>query len=144
MLSTAACSHVFYENTKKDWISHCYEGEENSQGERIRLFEEQGINLQSHVLSIWAGECMDLRSGSTFALSFEFEDTEPELIRRFLAMFKEGAAQVTYSTETGFRPGTVPGKYRQHPGAEAFPGASGPHSAGGDRGLLDFSAIFSA
>ncbi|WP_274953302.1 baseplate J/gp47 family protein [Angelakisella massiliensis] len=96
--------HVFYENTKKDWISHCYEGEENSQGERIRLFEEQGINLQSHVLSIWAGECMDLRSGSTFALSFEFEDTEPELIRRFLAMFKEGAAQVTYSTETGFRP----------------------------------------
>ncbi len=99
--------HVFYENTAKDWISSCYQGEGESRPEGISLFEERGTNLQSHTLCIWAGECMDLRPGGTFSLSFTFEDTEPELIRRFLSMFREGTAHVDYSVEDGFRPATL-------------------------------------
>lgn len=96
--------HVFYENTDKDRIYHCYQGEPSQNPENIFLFQEQGANLQTHVLSVWAGDCLDLRPGSTMVLSFQFEDTEPEWIRRFFSMFQEGTAWVEYSTQEGFRP----------------------------------------
>ncbi len=96
--------HVFYENTEKDRIYHCYEGEPTDKPENILLFQEHGVNLQSHTLSVWAGDCLDVRPGSMIALSFQFEDTEPEWVRRFFAMFQEGTAWVEYSTEEGFLP----------------------------------------
>lgn len=96
--------HIFYENAEKDRIYHCYEGEAGETPEGVVLFADRGENIQSHTLSVCAGACMHLRPESTLEITFDFEDTEPEWVRRYLELFRTGSAWAEYHTQQGTSP----------------------------------------
>ena len=103
--------HIFYENTTKDRIYHCYEGGAEDTPESLVLFSEREENIQAHSLSVWADNCLYLRSGSTIELTFFFEDTEPEWVQRFFAMFQDGTAWVEYAAQQGGCPAAVQARH---------------------------------
>lgn len=115
MLSTAACAMFSMRTQKRTGSLIAMRGRKIARGSASVSLKSRGLiyslmSFPSGRESVWI-----CAPGSTFALSFEFEDTEPELIQAFPGDVQRRRRSGYIQHRNRLSSGTVPGKYRAAP-----------------------------